>query len=52
MKTFTIEVTADEVNLIGAGLAEMPMKLALPLVKKLQEQVSKQEKTSEAESGS
>ena len=42
---FNLTVTDQEVNLIGAGLQELPFKVAAPLIQKLQQQVSTQQTT-------
>ncbi len=48
MKTYTItELTADEVNIIGLGLQEIPFKLSSPLLQKIQTQLKEQDKPAE-----
>ena len=39
---FTLTITIDELNAIGAGLQELPAKVCNPITKKLQEQVNAQ----------
>lgn len=35
-------LTEQDVNIIGAGLQELPFKVAAPLIQKLQQQVTEQ----------
>lgn len=44
MKEFTLKVTGDELNLIGAALAELPLKVAKPLFDKINAQVAEANK--------
>jgi hypothetical protein len=41
-KTFTLELTQDHLNVIAAGLQELPFKYASPLVAEINKQVSAQ----------
>lgn len=41
-KTFALTVTEQELNVISAGLDELPRKFSQPLMTKLQEQINKQ----------
>ena len=49
----TFEVTVEEGNLILAGLSELPVKVAYPLIQKLQQQAAPQiaAKTQETANG-
>jgi hypothetical protein len=38
-KSFTFTLTAQEVDVIGQALAELPFKMAAPVINKLREQV-------------
>jgi len=38
VKTMTFEVTPEEANLILAGLSELPAKISLALINKIQQQ--------------
>jgi len=40
---FNIELTEQELNIIGQALGEMPYRLAEPVLRKLQEQVNQQQ---------
>ena len=42
MKTFTLTVTEDQVNLLGAALSELPFKVSAALIQELQQQVNEQ----------
>ena len=48
MADFTITVTDREAQIIGAGLDELPYKIAAPLLAKLQAQITEQVKAHEA----
>jgi hypothetical protein len=41
-KTFTLTVTAQDLNVISAGLDELPRKASEPLVQKFQKQLIQQ----------
>lgn len=41
-KTVTLEVTVDEANVILAGLGELPAKVTIGLITKLQQQAAGQ----------
>jgi len=38
MKTFTFELTQDEANTVLAGLCELPAKVSMGLINKIQQQ--------------
>jgi len=41
---FTLNVSPEEVNVLGKALGEMPFKEAAPLVRKLDDQLREQQK--------
>jgi len=49
-KTYTLTITAPEVNVIAAGLGKLPLETALAMFLKIREQVATQENPSQ-ESG-
>jgi hypothetical protein len=49
-KTFTLTVTEQDLNIISAGIAELPFKVSAALIQKLQGQINEQvQPTSPAE---
>lgn len=42
MKEFTLTVTEQELNVLSAGLTELPFKVVADLIKKLQGQINAQ----------
>lgn len=49
MKTFTLTLTEHQIQIIGAGLGELPLKIALPLVNAINAQVAQQQKEAAAQ---
>lgn len=49
---FNISLTAQELELIGAALMEIPYKLAAPLIANINEQISQQEEADQPTSSS
>lgn len=43
MNKYLIEFTQEEIQTLAAGLGELPYKLAVSLMNKLQDEVTKQE---------
>ena len=52
MKTFTLVVSEEQINIIGAALAELPFKVAAPMVQELQKQVNEQQQVKADDTGS
>lgn len=48
MKVFNIQLTEDELKLLGAVLAEQPFKISAPLIANLNKQMVAQQQTEEA----
>lgn len=44
MKTYNVELTDDMVKIVAAGLAELPVKHALPVINELNRQLEPQMK--------
>lgn len=44
-KAFTLTVTEQEIQIISAGLSELPFKAVAALIQKLQEQINAQVNT-------
>lgn len=47
--TYTLTLTEQHLQIIAAGLGELPMKIAAPMVQEIQKQVSEQAKKPSAE---
>ena len=47
MKTFTLELTDKEVDIIGNALSNMPFKDVVALITKLQSQINEQLKSAD-----
>jgi len=43
MKTFNLLLDEQEINVLGAALAELPFKVSANLIQKLQQQVNEQQ---------
>ncbi len=44
MQTFTVQLTIEQWQIIGAALGDMPFKTAAPLVAELNKQIAEQRK--------
>jgi hypothetical protein len=47
-KTYTLTVTSDELGVIGQALGETPTRVGMPVVQRLRDQVSQQDKKRDA----
>jgi hypothetical protein len=45
MKSYTLDLTVEQLAIIDSALAEAPFKRAAPLIRNINEQIQKQEKT-------
>lgn len=50
MKEYTLNLTEQELQLVVTGLAELPLKVSLPLVQKIEKEFNEQKQEIEIKS--